>query len=130
VAAAAHRYQQAVVSGEINGGNHISGSSAVGDNRGSMLDHRVVDLARRIVSIVAWKQMATAQSCMELVDRLCVDYDLATRRRRDFDIRHVRPSLTFGTSHQTRTACHYRRRIFTRSVMNSPARQLHHRSIR
>src|SRR5262245_66015871 len=79
-----------------------------------MLDHRVVDLACRIVSIVAPKQVATAQSLMELLDRLCVQHDVATLRRRDFDIRHVRSSLTFGTPHQTGTARGYQRRIFTR----------------
>src|SRR5262245_14780009 len=99
MAAAAHRYQQAVVSGEINGGNHVSDPGAAGDNCGSMLNHRVVDLACRIVSIVAPKQMVSAQSLMELLDRLCVQHDVASPRRRNFDIRHVRSSLTFGTPH-------------------------------
>jgi hypothetical protein len=97
VAAAAHRYQQAVVSGEIDGGNHISCTGTAGNDRGSMLDHRVVDLARRIVTIGASKQMATAQSLTELLDHICVECDLATHRRCDFDIRHVGIPSPFRT---------------------------------
>src|SRR5262249_57309314 len=85
-----------------------------------MIDHRVVDLARCIVSAIAPKQMATAQSRMELLDCLCIEYEHATRGRRDFDIRHVRSSLTFGRPHQTETAPGYRRRIFTIADKKKP----------
>jgi hypothetical protein len=88
VAAAAHGYQQAVSSSEINRFDHISDPDAAGDNRGPIIDHRVVDLARCIVSVIAPNQMAAAQAGTELLDRVCVEHDLATRRRRDFDIRH------------------------------------------
>jgi len=70
VAAAAHRHQQAVISGKIHGGNHISGSGAAGNNGGPVADHRVVDLARGFIPIVAPKQMATTQSAMELLDHI------------------------------------------------------------
>src|SRR5262249_3383539 len=100
--------------GEIDGGNHIGGPGPAGDNRGSMLDHCVVDFACRIVSIVVPKQMTTAQSLMELLDRLCLQHNVATPRRRDFDIRHVR-----SLPHVRNIALPYQRRIFTRSVMNS-----------
>src|SRR5262249_55974791 len=87
---AAHRYQQAVVSGEINGRNHVSDPGAAGDDGGSMLNHRVLDFARWFVSIVAPKQKATPPSVTEKLDCLCVEHDLATRHRRDLDIRHAR----------------------------------------
>src|SRR5262249_26303469 len=90
VAAAAYGDQQMVASGEIDRVNHVSDPGAASDNRGPAIDHRIVDLARRIVSIVSPKQMATAQSGTELLNHICVEHDLATCHRRDFDIRHIR----------------------------------------
>jgi hypothetical protein len=98
VAPAAHGHQQVIASSEIDRIDHISDPGAAGDNGGPMVDHRVVDLARRIVSLVTPKKIATAPSGSELLDYVCMEHDLATCRRRDFDIRHVDPSFTFGTS--------------------------------
>jgi hypothetical protein len=53
-----------------------------------MVDHRVVDFARRIVSIVAGKQMTAAQFGTDLLDRFCVEPHTSTSGRRNFDIRH------------------------------------------
>jgi len=46
---------------EIDSGNHISRSGTAGDSRRPTVNHRVVDLARGIVSILALKQSGAAK---------------------------------------------------------------------
>ena len=49
VPAAADGEEQAVVAGEVDGGDHVAGVGAAGDQRRPPVDHRVVDGARSVV---------------------------------------------------------------------------------
>ncbi len=78
VATATHRDQQALGRGEAHRLQHVGGARAAGDEARPLVDHRVPDTPRGIVSIVAGGEEGTAHSRTKIVDRGGVERALRT----------------------------------------------------
>jgi hypothetical protein len=86
VAGAADGDEEVVRAGEIHRTDHIGDAGAADDEIRAPVDHRVEDLAGRVVSGVAGADQRAAQTGLELVNR----------RSRDDGIRHRMPPCLDG----------------------------------
>jgi hypothetical protein len=68
VATPMHRHQQAVVPGEIDGGDDICGPSTAGDKGGAPVDHAVPDRASVLVGLVRGTEQLSPQARFESFD--------------------------------------------------------------
>jgi hypothetical protein len=69
VAAASHRHQQVVGTGEVDCRDDIGGPGAAGDERRVAVDHAVPDFAGVIVALVARTQEWATQACLKFLHR-------------------------------------------------------------
>jgi hypothetical protein len=65
------RYQKIAGTGEIDGVNYIGYSSAAGDQRRASVDHPVMNLADKVIAIIARLDKLTPQALFEFFD-LCL----------------------------------------------------------
>jgi len=68
VPAAADGERQAVVAGEVDGGDDVRRVHAAGDEGRLFVDHCVVDAASLIVTFIAWLDEPSAQPGLQAVD--------------------------------------------------------------
>ncbi len=75
VAAPAHGERESVLAGEVDGAHHVGHVHAAGNQRGPLVDHAVVDLARRLVARVAGLNELAAQLRLQLIDHRLIQCD-------------------------------------------------------
>ena len=68
VAATANGHEQIVIAGEADAGHHVVGACAARDQRGTLVDHAVPDLARGVVAAVGGTQQRAGETGRELID--------------------------------------------------------------
>ena len=73
VPAAADGDEEAVLAGEVDGGDHVGDVRAAGDQRGLAVDHRVVDLAGGVVARVVRADKGTPEARTQRLERRLVD---------------------------------------------------------
>jgi hypothetical protein len=62
VSAATHRKQQFAFTRKSDGAHDVPGICAAGDQRGTLINHSVPDMARQLIPLVAWGKQRSAQA--------------------------------------------------------------------
>jgi hypothetical protein len=60
-----------IVSTKVHRANHVGNICAARDERRSLVDHAIIDLACSLIVHIAWLKQFTAQLCAERSDSLC-----------------------------------------------------------